>query len=262
MTAKDIDYNQIEDWIIAYNNCQNEKSKKQILTLIFVACKPVVRKLSYGLARRSSDPIEDIIQVGNIGLLKAVQRYKSEYKNVKTYINYSIIGEIKHYLRDKTQSVKVPRVILELSYRINKLSMEMIEKAGQNYDKDFLAKELNISKERLNEILEIDRRKPISLDQIQFINDENQKTVENFIDDESFDAQININENKILLKEAISKLPDKLQNVIKKIYFEGIYQEDLAKQMNTSQSNVSRMQKRALKKLFEIITDATNRNEE
>ena len=250
MTAEKIDYEQIEEWISAYSVCTDEKRKQQILTLIFIACKRLVRKLAYGLARRSSDPIDDIIQVGNIGLLKAIQRYKPEYQNIKSYIRYSIIREIKHYLRDKTDSVRTPRVILELTYRINKLSIEKLEKEGVKYSKEMIAKDLNISDEQLREVYENDRRHPVSFDQIQFQNDDITKKYEDSISDKS--AYIEI--NKIALKEALDKLPEKLQFVIKSLYFDFVYQADLAKKMKTSQSHISRMQKRALQMLFDIIT--------
>ena len=79
MTNPETDFEQIEVWIEAYNKEKQPLRKKQLLTLIVLACKGLVNKISYGLARRSTDPVEDIIQVGNLGLIKAVQRYDNSF---------------------------------------------------------------------------------------------------------------------------------------------------------------------------------------
>ena len=261
MANDEINYEEIEKWIDTYNKYRQEKRKKQILTLIVLSCKPLVRNISYGLARRANDPVEDILQVANIGLIKAVKRYKPEYKNLKTFLSYAIVGEIKHYLRDKTSLIKIPREIIELSYRINKLSAEDIELAGESYNEGVLAKSLNTTKEKIRETVE--RRKIISLDQIQF--DDNDKTYEEILskeedDDEDDNPEI-FESYKKLLENAINILPMKSKQIIKSIYFDKMSQVELAKEWGTSQSNISRMQKRALRLLFDIITTEQQKRE-
>ena len=110
--------------------------------------------------------------------------------------------------------------------------------------------------------MEFERRNIISLDQIQFSGDEESKTLIENLKDEKEELNKEFNENKILLKEALSQLPPKLQEIITAIYFDNIYQKDLAERMNTKQSNISRMQKRALKMLFKIITKNKDNREE
>lgn len=252
---KDINFEQLKQWFIIYNKYKQPKRKKQILTLIIMSCKPYIKTLSYGLARRANDPVEDIIQVANVGLIKAVKKYKPEYNNLKSYISYAIVGEIKHYLRDKSSLIKPPREIIELSYRINQLTIKEIEKAGEKYNQEILAKDLNTSTEKIREVFEVDRRRTISLDQIKFENDISQKNVENYISDEKNEKIFKLHEKKALLIDALEKLPQKSRLIIEKIYFENVSQVDLAKELSTSQSNISRIQKRALKMLFKIITE-------
>lgn len=258
MANTETDYKQVELWIEAYKNETDSKKQKQLLTLIALSCKSLVNKIAYGLARRCSDPVEDIIQVGNLGLLKAIKRYDNSYKNIKSYLITSIIGEIKHYLRDKSQTIKAPRAILELSYRINKINAEAVEKDGADYEQKLLHEKLNISEEKAREVLDFERRSIISLDQIQFSGDEESKPILESLADEREEQNKEAKENKILLKDAISMLPDKLQEIIFAIYFENVYQKELAEKMNTTQSNISRMQKRALKMLFDIINKGNN----
>ena len=83
-------------------------------------------RLLMGLARRSSDPVEDLIQVGSIGLLEAIDRYETGHNTeFKTYAVHYITGHIRHYLRDKQNLMRGPRVLQELSYRLNKITKDM-----------------------------------------------------------------------------------------------------------------------------------------
>ena len=93
---------EILTWLQKYEIEKDNKTKKHYETLVLMAYMPLVNKIAKGLARRSTDPIEDIIQVGAIGLLKAINSYNSNISSkFKTYATYKITGEIKHYLRDK-----------------------------------------------------------------------------------------------------------------------------------------------------------------
>lgn len=254
MSNKEINYKQIKEWIVSYQKETCPKKKKQILTLIVMTCYPLIKNLSYGLARRSTDPIEDILQVGTIGLIKAINHYNKSYNNIQTYIKISIVGEIKHYLRDKVQSIKPPRFLLELSYRINKLNAENLEKAGIEYSKNQLAKKLKTTENIINEVVDFERRKIISLDEIQF-SDDGKTIEENLTYDSSDDDEYTLKENKILLKKLINKLPTNLRIIIKGVYFDNICQKDIATILNTTQSYISKLQKKALKMLFEMITN-------
>ena len=143
----------IEDvnlWLDEYHTSDDDKTKKKLKELVILACMPIVKKVARSLARRCTDPVEDITQVGSLGLIKAVDLYNPEIsKNFKSYATYLITGEIRHYLRDKTTIIRAPREIKELSFRIYKLTMELTEKLGQApTDKDIaeaLQKKHNIT---------------------------------------------------------------------------------------------------------------------
>ena len=63
-------------WLDEYKNTQEDKTKKKLKELVVLACMPIVQKVARSLARRSTDPVEDIIQVGSLGLVKAIDLYK------------------------------------------------------------------------------------------------------------------------------------------------------------------------------------------
>ena len=152
---------EISSWLEEYHNSEDEKTKKKLKELVVLACMPIVKKVARSLARRSTDPVEDITQVGSLGLIKAVDLYNPEIsKNFKSYATYLITGEIRHYLRDKTTIIRAPREIKELSFRVHKLTMELTEKLGKiPTDKD-IAEALQMPQEKVEEYRKDTRNYP------------------------------------------------------------------------------------------------------
>ncbi len=242
-------------WLEEYHLTDDEKTKKKLKELVILACMPIVKKVARSLARRSTDPVEDITQVGSLGLIKAVDLYNPEIsKNFKSYATYLITGEIRHYLRDKTTIIRAPREIKELSYRVHKLTMELTEKLGKTpTDKD-IADALQMPQEKVEECNNLDRRTTtISIDQIIGTDDNSISLVEK-IEDESQKEAFNSYENRIILDDAIKRLEPIEQELVVLNYYEGLNQREISEKLNISQMQVSRKLKKAISKLFEIIT--------
>ena len=254
--SNEVNNDEIVIWLQKYENESDSKTKKHYETLVLMAYMPLVNKIAKGLARRSTDPIEDIIQVGAIGLLKAINSYKSNISNnFKTYATYKITGEIKHYLRDKIAMIRPSRAIQELAYRISQIRTSLIANNVENPTDYDIAKVLQMPIEKLNDVIEYDRRKNvISLEQISLDNEF--ARAENILvnRDDLIDFK-SINENKIEVKEALSQLDKKLQDVVKLTFFEGYSQREIAKLLNSNQMMVSRLLKKALKQLFQILSE-------
>ena len=116
--TEDNTFEDVADWLLEYRSATDLKIKKKLKELIVLTCMSIVKKIAHSLARRSTDPVEDIIQVGSLGLIKAVDLYNPEIsKNFKSYATYLLTGEIRHYLRDKASMIKAPREIQELACR-------------------------------------------------------------------------------------------------------------------------------------------------
>ena len=163
-----INYEEIAGYLKEYKQAKTEKQKYDLQNIIVLAAMPLVKKIARGLARRNTDPVEDIIQVGCVGLVKAIQLYNPQVsENFKTYATYLITGEIRHYLRDKVSMIKAPREIYELAYRVNKLMQKMKDAEGKEPSEVILAEELGTSVGKIKEVIDVERRKQtISLDQI------------------------------------------------------------------------------------------------
>ena len=161
---------------------------------------PIVKKVARSLARRSTDPVEDITQVGSLGLVKAIELYNPEIsKNFKSYATYLITGEIRHYLRDRTTIIRAPREIKELSFRVHKLTLELTEKLGRTPSDKDIAEALQMPQHKIEEVNNLDRRTTtISIDQI-IGADENSISLVEKIEDESQKEAFNSYENRMIL---------------------------------------------------------------
>ena len=252
-----INYDEIAEWLKIYKSTEDEKQKKHLQNVIVLAAMPMVKKIARGLARRNTDPVEDIIQVGSVGLVKAIQLYNPKVsENFKTYATYLITGEIRHYLRDKVSMIKAPREIYELAYRVNKLMQKLKDDQGNEPSEVVLAEELGTSVGKIKEVIDVERRKQtISLDQIITTgSDESLSLFDKVADDNHYNLE-SFQEDKILLKDAISKLDVKLQEVVVLNYFEDMSQTQIATRLGISQMQVSRRLKKALNNLLAILSE-------
>src|SRR5271168_3907625 len=147
---------QIHYWLSVYADSRDPSVRDGIIQ----ASLPLVKRIAYGLARRSTDPVEDLIQVGSIGLIKAVDQFKPDAgAKFQTYATHLITGEIRHYLRDKTAMIRAPRELLELSFRINRIVQTLSAKLGREPSEVEIAAELQIPVARVTEACEVDRRR-------------------------------------------------------------------------------------------------------
>jgi len=217
---------------------------------------PYVQKIAKGLARRVTDPVDDLIQVGCLGLMKALDKYNPTMgTQFKTYATYLITGEIRHYLRDKCMMIKAPRTLYELYYRMNQIVQRLTDDLGRTPTDLEIAEALHCPVETIHGLNQADRRKTtISLDQfITELTGNEGVYVERLVDERSQEA-MRTQEQHILLDTALRKLPEDLKRVVELIYFEDLSQSDAAEVLGVSQMQVSRRLKKALERLHELLT--------
>jgi len=252
---QDENFAQIHDWLITYKNSGDTKLKKQLQNLIVVAAMPFVKRIACGLARRSTDPVDDLIQVGSVGLIKSIDLYNPEIgTKFKTYATYLITGEIRHYLRDKASMIKAPREIQELAYRINCVIRQLTDE-GREPTSEQVAEFMSLPVNKVNDIIEVDRRKStISLDQTFTFDDDDTMSLADKIPSGDYQEFLDAYEEKIMLSKAISQLKPKIKEVLELSYYQDLNQREISEQLNISQMQVSRRLKQALNDMYKIIT--------
>lgn len=256
MVTQEDTFLQIHDWLVTYKDSNDKKVKKQLQNLIVAAAMPFVKKIACGLARRSTDPVDDLIQVGALGLLKAIDFYDPNVSTkFKTYATYLITGEIRHYLRDKASMIKAPREIQELSYRINKVIQKLTEDGFEEPTSEQVAEVMALPVKKINDVREVDRRKStLSLDQTISSNEDDTMSLADKIPSGDYREFLDTYEEKIMLTKAIKKLEPKLREVVELSYYQDLNQREIADRLAISQMQVSRRLKKALAKMYDIIT--------
>ncbi|SHF03271.1 RNA polymerase, sigma 37 subunit, RpsB/SigB [Seinonella peptonophila] len=215
--------------------------------------RDLVETLAFKFAR-GSEPHEDLIQVGMIGLLASMKRYDPDLgKNFEGFAVPTIVGEIKRHIRDKTWSVHVPRRIKELGPRIKNAVEELTTDLQRSPQVDEIARYLEVTVEEVLETMEMGRSyNAVSVDSpIEANNDGSQVTLLDLIgsEDHGFD-QI---DRKLLLEKAFHVLTEREMEILKLTFFDNLSQKQTGEKLGISQMHVSRLQRRALQKLRQAI---------
>jgi RNA polymerase sigma-B factor len=209
----------------------------------------LVRFLASKFANRG-EPLEDLVQVGNIGLVNAVDRYEAERGNkFATYATPTIVGEIRRYFRDRAWSMKVPRRLQELNQAANRTAESLTSKLGRSPSVAELAAAIGATEEETLEALELGNAyDTVSLDaQMQTDSDNAPMSVAEFVGGE--DEGIASLEKYGDLTAALAHLEDRERAIITLRFFHDLSQAEVASRLNISQMHVSRLQTRALTNL-------------
>ena len=245
----------IDELILAYKNCTDEKKKRMLHISIVETGMQFVKKIAGNISIQSKISNEDLIQVGSIGLIKAIEFFNPD-KNTKfkTYASYFIRGEIKHYLRDKASIIKAPRELQELVFKISSAVKFLKEKGIEEPSEDQIADVVGISQQKIHEVMEIELCKTtLSLDQATSSVDDDDLALIDKIPAGDYQEFMNSYENKIMLAEAIKRLPKDLQEIVEMSYYQDLNQREISEKIHISQMQVSRRLKKALSKMYEII---------
>ncbi|GAA4695430.1 RNA polymerase sigma factor SigF [Nocardioides conyzicola] len=198
--------------------------------------------------RNRGEPLEDLVQVGTIGLIKSVDRFDTDRGvEFSTYATPTIIGEIKRYFRDKGWAIRVPRRLQELRMQIGTASAELTQSLGRSPTPRELAETIGCTVEEIVEGIESSNAySTLSLDASDNDDDGNASMLDAIgIDDEGLEH--------VEIRESIKPLLDRLAPREKKIlllrFFKNMTQSQIAEEIGVSQMHVSRLLNRTLEQL-------------
>lgn len=249
-------YELITRWLEAYKISTDKYERAKLKALIVTRMLSIIKKIARTIARRSYDPIDDLVQAGSIGLLKAIESYSAEVNdNFKIYAGYLIIGEMKHYLRDKLNTIRVPGHIQELSYRINTFTNSLTYEQLNELTNDDVAEALKVTPRAVDYAMQADRRKSVvSLENI--FSDADSLSYEEVLSAHDDYKEASENEDdKIVLKDVIEKLPDEYRKLVEMYYYDDMNQKDIAEKLGMTQMRISRKMKKAFSMLYKMIAD-------
>ena len=252
-------YIKIQDWLESYRNSNNNHKKKRLMNLIVVAMMPVIKKIANSIARRAEDPVEDLVQAGSIGLVKAIKRYNPELcPKFRIYAGYLIVSEMQHYMRDKVSLIKVPREIIELAMRIKNFVKDLSEEEMDNMTSQKVAEALDVPIQKVNTAIDIDRRKKVaSLDELISV-DGNKTSIGDLTpayDYKEFSEKYDMH---MEIDNIIKNLPAEYKEIVELFYYEDMKQTEIAQKLNLNQMMVSRKLKKAFNYMYNIIKKQDN----
>jgi RNA polymerase sigma-B factor len=213
------------------------------------------------LARRFRDrgePLEDLVQVGTIGLIKAVDRFDPQRGvEFSTYATPTIVGEIKRHFRDKGWAIRVPRRLQELRISLGQATAELSQKSGRAPTVAELAAHLGISEDEVIEGLEgAQAYSTASLD--AHVGGDDGEESPSLVDRlGSDDLDLEAVEYRESLKPLLAALPSRERRILALRFFHGMTQSEIAAEVGISQMHVSRLLAKSLATLRDGMVDET-----
>jgi RNA polymerase sigma-B factor len=215
---------------------------------------PLVRALARRYAGRG-EPLEDIEQVGAIGLLKAIDRYElSREVALTTYATPNVVGEIKRHFRDRGWAIRIPRGLQELNSRMSGAVENLTSTLGRPPTVAEIAAELDAAPEQVLEALEAGSAyAPMSLSAAPSSEGDLDPMEALGTEDQAFERS----EERATLEPALHDLPDREREILKKRFEEGLTQTQIAEQIGISQMHVSRLIRKSLARIRDELSEET-----
>lgn len=246
---------EIDVFIQSFQANQDEIAQEALVLHYRALIESIARKYSKGRSYH-----EDIVQVGIIGLLGAMRRYDPQVgRSFEAFAVPTIVGEIKRFLRDKTWSIHVPRRIKELGPKINKKAEELTTLLHRSPKIDEIASALDVSEEEVLEAMEMGKSyQALSVDHtFDSDSDGGTMTLLDIVGNE--DSGYEKIDRKLVLEKVLHVLTEREREIIQFTFLENLSQKETGDKLGISQMHVSRLQRRAIKKLQEaILSDDKN----
>jgi RNA polymerase sigma-B factor len=225
-------------------------AREQLIEQYMSLVRTLARRYSY-----RGEQLEDLVQIGAIGLIKAIDRFDLDRGvELTTYATPNIIGEIKRHFRDKGWSVRVPRGLQELNVQLSRLMEQLTVQLGRSPPIGERAKEASVPEEEVLEALESGRAySSLSLSTGMGADaDEELDPLESIGTEEH---QYEVSEDRAVLAPGFKSLDARERKILQLRFFEGLTQSQIAQRVGISQMHVSRLIRRSLEKLREAIAE-------
>lgn len=218
--------------------------RNQIVKLNF----GLVKKEAYHWMNQCNESYEDLLQVGSIGLIRAIERFDIQKGSAfSSFAIPYIRGEIQHYLRDKSCTLRIPRRWLELRQQSTAFIHNFREQYHRQPTNSEIAQYLEVSVKEWQDIkLAYQNRKPLSLDVSVNNDQETQTSLCDLVADPKNRSFHLVYEDRVRLQQALAELEDRTRNVLEFVFLHDLTQKETAKMLGISVVTVSRQLKKGL----------------
>jgi RNA polymerase sigma-B factor len=242
----------IDDKILLrrYHEDGDLQAREQLIEQYMSLVRSLARRYSY-----RGEQLEDLVQIGAIGLIKAIDRFDLDRGvELTTYATPNIIGEIKRHFRDKGWSVRVPRGLQELNVQLSRLIEQLTVQLARSPTIPELAKAAGVEEELVLEAIESGRAyTSLSLSGGGGGGDDDDLDPLESLGTE--EHQYEVSEDRALLAPGFKALDERERTILQLRFFDGLTQSQIAQQVGISQMHVSRLIRRSLEKIRETIAE-------
>lgn len=205
--------------------------------------------------RGASESFDDLLQVANLGLLNAIDRFDHERGIPFTaFASPTILGELKRHFRDRVWTVRVPRGLHDRMAEVDKAISELTKDLQRSPSVGEIAERLELEQTDVLEVMEANHnRRPLSLDRPAGPEDSDESTPVEWVGSE--DEGFELVEGRIALDAALPFLDPRERLVLRLRFVEDLTQSQIAEQIGHSQMHVSRILRRALSRIRERIEE-------
>lgn len=196
---------------------------------------------------------EDLLQVANMALLKAIQRYDPAIGEIRPYAAATISGELKRLLRDGGWSVRVPRALQERSLEVARASEELTQSLNRPPEPAELAARVDLTEDEVAEAMEA--RSAYMSSSIDRRDESTGMSIGDILEQE--DLGMLVADDRLVVEEAMAALPERQRRILHLRFAEDMTQSEIAGEIGISQMHVSRLLARALGTLRKTIAGDT-----
>jgi RNA polymerase sigma-B factor len=231
-----------------YHERGDLQAREQLIEQYMSLVRSLARRYSY-----RGEQLDDLVQIGSIGLIKAIDRFDLDRGvELTTYATPNIIGEIKRHFRDRGWAVRVPRGLQELNVQLSKIVEQLTVQLGRSPTIPELAKAAGVEEESVLEALESGRAYS-SLSLSSGGGAEDGEELDPLESLGEIEHQYEVSEDRAILAPGFKVLDERERTILHLRFFEGLTQSQIAQQVGISQMHVSRLIRRALEKIRDEI---------
>ncbi len=247
-----LEKDEVRSLFVAYAAAEEESERAQVREKLVAQYIGLVEFLARRFRNRG-EPLEDLIQVGTIGLLKAIDRFDlGREVEFSTYATPTIVGELKRHFRDKGWAVRVPRRLQELHLELSKIVNDLGQVLGRSPTVKEIAEAAGTSEEAVLEGLEIAQAYNFTSLDAPIDSGDSEST--SFADQlGAEDEHLENLEYRASLAPEMAKLPERERRILYLRFFKGLTQSEIAERLGISQMHVSRLLNRTLVRLRDAL---------
>jgi RNA polymerase sigma-B factor len=215
----------------------------------------LVRKIAHRVSHQCAEPYEDLEQIGYLGLIRAIERFNpSQGCAFSSFAVPYIRGEMLHFLRDRSSTVKIPRRWQQLNKAGQKAREELAEAFGRQPTDEEIAAKLGVS---LNEWREskmaTKNRLPLSLDATISQQIDSPMTLGDTLPDTRYQALQSLEEDRQQLQRALNQLEEKTRQAIEFVFIKDLSRKEVAEKIGVSPMTVTRRLHRGIEQMMACL---------